>query len=355
MLQSLTKLGGRSLGEVVDTRSNGALVGKETRNATLVLGASPANEGRVIQETILGSVTLGLQGTEESLLGTENLDRGGGVLGQIGQATSVGNQTGTDHLSNKSSKVGSDNAHLGYQVLVERLAVLGQADNAAGESSDVLHVGFGDLLTHAVLGSINDVLSNTLVILDEGGQIMQFLIVQGLLVLHEKGNLGVALVFRDDLVQLGEVPRVPFANTHGESVDGLVKLIKDSNGLDDVVVVTLDGELDLGAGVGVTQTKLSSVHVTLAELAQQLAEVQSETTEEILDNLAGVTGLAVYKGESGLDASCKTLVQQTQDNLLLLARLREIQFKERDQSLRGNSLRDIVDFTQGLLVISAMR
>jgi hypothetical protein len=104
----------------------------------------------------------------------------------------------------------------------------------------------------------------------------------------------------------------------------------------------------------VTQTKLGSVHVTLTELVQQLGEVQTETTEEILDDLTGVTGLAVHEGESGLDASCETLVQQTQNNLLLLARLGEIQFKERNQNLGGNTLRDIVDFTQGLLVVSVL-
>lgn len=354
LLQDLTELGSGLIREVVDTGGNGTLVGEETRDTTLVLGTGATNERGVVQQTVLGGVTLGLQGTEKSLLGTENLDSGGGVLGQVGQATSVGDQTGTNDLSDQSSQVRSNNAHLGNQVLVQRLAVLGKADNALGESSDVLHVGFRDILTHAVLGGVNDVLGNTLVILNESGNVVEALVAEGLLVLDEQSNLGVTLVVADNLDQLGEVPRVPLTDTHSKSVDGLVELVEDSNGLDDVVVVTLDGELNLGTGVSVTQTKLSGVNITITELLQQLGEVETNTTEEILDNLTSIASLTVDEVEGGLDATRKTLVQKTQYNLLvLLARLGEVQFKEGNQGLRGDTLRDIVDFTKSLLVVSA--
>lgn len=351
LLKGLTELGGGLLGEVVNSGGDGALVGKETRDATLVLGASSSNERGVVQKTVLGGVTLGLQGSEKGLLSTENLDRRSGVLGQVGQATGVGDQTSTNDLTNKGSKVGGDHAHLGNQVLVERLAVLGQADNALGERDNVLHVGLGNLLTHAVLSSVDDALGDTLIVLHKGSNVVQLLVVQALLVLNEQGNLGVALVVGDDLVEFGEVPGVPFPDSHGESVDGLVELVEDSNGLDDVVVIALNGELNLGARVSVTKTKLGGVHITLTQLLQQLGGVQSDTTKHILDDFAGVSSLAVNEREGRLDASSQGLVGQTQNNLLLLVGLGQVQFEERDQSVRSDTLGDIVDFTESLLVV----
>ena len=41
----------------------------------------------MVQETVLGGIVLGLEGTEESLFGTEDLDGGGGVLGQVHKGT----------------------------------------------------------------------------------------------------------------------------------------------------------------------------------------------------------------------------------------------------------------------------
>jgi hypothetical protein len=202
-----------------------------------------------------------------------------------------------------------------------------------------------------VLGGINDALGNTLIILNKGSEVVKALVSKSLLVLDEESDLGVALVVRDNLDELREVPRVPFADSHGESVDSLVELVQDGNSLDDVVVVTLDGKLHLGTGVGVTKTELGGVHITLAQLLQQLAGVETNTTKKILNDLAGVTGLAVDVGESGLNASCKTLIGKTQNHLLLLVRLGEVQVKERDQSLGGDTFGDVVDFAKGLLVV----
>lgn len=84
MLESLTELGGWLLREVVNSGSDGALVGKESRNSALVLGSGSANERGVVQKTVFGSVPLSLQCSEEGLLGTKNLNGRGGVLGKIG-------------------------------------------------------------------------------------------------------------------------------------------------------------------------------------------------------------------------------------------------------------------------------
>lgn len=110
--ERLTKLGVGVLGKVVNSRGNCALVGKETGDAALVLLAGSANEGRVVDETVLGSVALGLQGTEKSLFGTEDLDGRGGVLGEVGQAAGLGNETSRNGVTDESSQVGCNNRHL---------------------------------------------------------------------------------------------------------------------------------------------------------------------------------------------------------------------------------------------------
>jgi len=337
LLEDFTKLGGWLLGEVIDSRGDGALVGEESRDTTLVLGAGLANKRGVVQKTVLRSIALSLQSSEESLLSTKNLDGRRGVLGEVGQATSVRNKTSTDNFSNQRRKIRGDNAHFGDKVSVQRLAVLRKADDSVGESNYVLHVGLGDFLAHTVLGGVNDTLGDTLIILHESSDVVQVLIGQVLLVLHEQSELGVALVVRHDLDEFGEMPRIPFTDTHRECVDGLVQLVEDSNSLNNVVVITLNGELDLSARIGVTKTKLGSVHVTLAKLLQQLSGMQSESTKHVLNNFAGVASLTFNERKCRLDTSSKSLVSKTHNNLLVLVRLRKIQLEERNKSLRGNT------------------
>lgn len=105
---------------------------------------------------------------------------------------------------------------------MKRLAVLRKADNALSERDHVLHIGFGNFLTHAVLGSINDALGHTLVILHKGSDIVQVVVGQVALVLYEQSELGVALVVGHDLNKFGEMPRVPFPDAHREGVNRFV-------------------------------------------------------------------------------------------------------------------------------------
>ena len=84
-------------------------------------------------ETEFGSVGLGLQGTEESLLGTQDLESTGGVLGQVGERASLLDQTRSHDLANQSRQVGGDGAHLVGQVAEEGAAVLGQLDDLASK------------------------------------------------------------------------------------------------------------------------------------------------------------------------------------------------------------------------------
>jgi hypothetical protein len=106
-----------------------------------------------------------------------------------------------------------------------------------------------------------------------------------------------------------------------------------------VVVVLLDRELDLGTRVGVTQTKLRAAQITRLKRLQQLVAVQPQATEQILHNLVR---FAVDARESGLDGTSQVLVGNTEDNLLLLAALGEVQFQKGQEVGVGNTLGDVI-------------
>jgi hypothetical protein len=166
----------------------------------------------VVDKTVLGSVSLSLKSAEESLLGTENLDGGGRVLGQVGQGTSVGDKTGGNNFANELGQVRGDNGHLVGQVLEDLLAVVGKGSNLLGEGDDVVHVGLGNVLTHRHLGGLNDGLRNVLIIVDVGSQLVEVLAGEVLLVLNVGNELAVGVVVGDNLDELGEVPSVPLTS-----------------------------------------------------------------------------------------------------------------------------------------------
>lgn len=296
----------------------------------------------MVDETVLGSVALGLERSEQSLLGTENLNSRGGVLGQVGQAAGLGNQASSDSLANEGSQVGGNDTHLVHKVSAEALAVLRQAQGTVGEQHDIVHVRFGDIPTHADAGRVDDFPGDALVVIDNGGQIVQLILVQGALVANEDGQLDVLMVVRDDLDELREMPAIPLPDAHAESVDSLVELVESRNGLNDVIVVLLNAKLHLGARVGVSQTKLSAVNIALLELLEKLGSVQAEAAQQIGDNLADFGSLALDVGKVRLDASGQVLLLNTESNLVLLAGVRDVHLKNGLEVVGADTLGDVV-------------
>lgn len=103
---------------------------------------------------------LGLEGTEQGLLGTENLDGGTGRLGEVHEGTSVGDEAGTDELANEGSQVGCESLHTRRKVGAEVLAVLSEVDDLLSKSAGSLEILLRDLGTHTDLsggldGSLN--------------------------------------------------------------------------------------------------------------------------------------------------------------------------------------------------------
>src|SRR5690348_17690978 len=98
-------------------------------------------------------------------------------------------------------------------------------------------------------------------------------------------------------------------DAHGKSVDVLVHLIQEGNGLHDHVIGTVNVELDLTTRVAVTQTELSTLKITLLELLEELVAKEADTTDEIQDDLAGIALVT----KTILDRSSKGLLSDTQD------------------------------------------
>lgn len=122
----------------------------------LVLGGSLADERGVVDETVLGSLVLGLEGAEEGLLGTEDLNGGGGVLGQVDERTGVSDETSADELAHHHGQVGSDGLHAVLEVVVELRAVLVDVEHLRAQVLDVEDILLADLRTHGDLGRVPD-------------------------------------------------------------------------------------------------------------------------------------------------------------------------------------------------------
>lgn len=71
VLSNSKKAKNKRLSSPVDPACDRALVRKHTRYSPLVLGGGTSDERRVVDDTVLGSVTLGLERSEESLEDTE--------------------------------------------------------------------------------------------------------------------------------------------------------------------------------------------------------------------------------------------------------------------------------------------
>jgi len=70
----------------------------------------------VVDEAVLWGVVLRLQCAEERLFRAEDLDRGGGALGQARERAGVCDQAGADELADQCGQVGRDSLHAGGEV-----------------------------------------------------------------------------------------------------------------------------------------------------------------------------------------------------------------------------------------------
>ena len=256
---------------------------------------------------------LGLERTEQRLLGTEDLDGGTGALGQVHEGTSVSDETGTDKLTNERSQIGCESLHTRRQVCAEVLTVLGKVNDLLSKSAGSLQILLRDLGTHGNLSSGLDGSLNLL------GQDARQIGVLGVCAeAHLEDDLGVGKVVVQDLGKLGEVPSVPLLHAHGICVELLVEDIETGNGLDDHGVDLLGGELELVTGERVGKTKAGRVHLGRDQLGDERGHVLADGAVDILggrvgDGLDGQAGdLSNRVGELGVgDSHCRVLARVT--------------------------------------------
>jgi hypothetical protein len=99
----------------------------------------------VVDQTVFGSGVLGLEGAEESLLSTQDLDGGSRVLCEVKQTSSMGNETGSNELSHQNSEIGSNRLHAVLQILEELISVLAHLHHLGAKITNVEHVLLADL------------------------------------------------------------------------------------------------------------------------------------------------------------------------------------------------------------------
>ncbi|MNE76634.1 hypothetical protein D3C80_1728790 [compost metagenome] len=77
------------------------------------------------------------------------------------------------------------------------------------------------------------------------------------------------------------MPSVPLSHSHGKSVHVLVQLIEHGNGLNNHIVSLVDIELDLGTRVGMGETQLSLLYITLLDSLDEFVNVESNASQQL--------------------------------------------------------------------------
>lgn len=146
-----------------------------------------------------------LESTEESLLGTEDLNGRSRVFRERHEGSGVGDQTSTNEFSDEGGQVGSDRGHAVAEVFVEFGAVLSDRDDLVTEEVDVVEILFRDLSSHRDGGGRLERLFELFG--EDVGEVGSVVVRAES---HRFDDLGVGYVFGNNLAHLGEVPSVPF-------------------------------------------------------------------------------------------------------------------------------------------------
>lgn len=230
-------------------------------------------------------------------------------------------EASSDSVSDERGEVGGDNSHLVGEVLLERLAVVVKVDDAGRKVLDVEVVNDRDVGTHGGTRGVEDVARENVVVAEELGQRLENLFRELRLVAEEVDHLGVLVVVRDDPDELGEVPSVPLADAHRERVDILVELVEESDRLNDHVVGSVHVELYFRTRVGVSETELRALRVSLFETGEELLLVETDSSEEF----ERAVGRIAVNAEGRLDRRRKSTLLNTEGNTGLLG---EVEFEE---------------------------
>jgi hypothetical protein len=98
----------------------------------------------------------------------------------------------------------------------------------------------------------------------------------------------------------------------------------------------------------VTHTQTGLLDITVLESTEKLVGVQSDTANHVANDIRGIGGLALEAGELSLDRTSEVLLGNTEDDLGLLAALGKVEFEDRLEVVRDDTLSDEVDVLESL-------
>lgn len=153
-----------------------------------------------------------LQGAEESLLCSEDLNGGSRVFGKSSERARVGDEFGGDGFTDETGEVGGYDFHTALEVALDLSSELEHAQCLLAKVLQALDVEVADLLTHRVVGGFDHTFCNLAVandlfnLLSSNGS--------GGSVSDEADKTHEELIVTDNSAELGEMPRVPFLDSH---------------------------------------------------------------------------------------------------------------------------------------------
>ena len=163
------------------------------------------------------------------------------------------NQFSSYVLSNQACQIRSHNLHSIFEIVLNLFSEFVHFQSLIAKILKASDIKFTDLLTHWVQRCIDNSFSNFSIP-------NNFLNLRSLnwgagSIADQVNQLNKDLIFGDDLWKLREMPRVPFFNSHRKGIDIFVKKLKQADGLDDGLILSIDIEGNFISGEGVSQTK----------------------------------------------------------------------------------------------------
>ena len=206
----------------------------------------------------------------------------------------MGDELRADDVTHQSAEVRSHSVHSLVEVVVQGFSKVNQFNASLRKLFNLNAIGLRELLSHGNFGSINDLLS-LFIIKNNVSELFFHIVIDVLSLFNEIDQLGENDVVIDDFSQLWEVPREPLFESHAKSVNVLVQLLNQSNGLNNWFVLPVDVSGALLSGVRVPKTQLGSSDVLFFDLLHDLDEVRSDSSLEFGDGLVERSGNAGFR------------------------------------------------------------
>lgn len=155
----------------------------------------------------------------------------------------MADEPGSDGLADQSRQVGGNDIHLLSEVSPQALPVFSKLDNLLREIADVDQVDFADVTTHTGPRGIKDILRTSLVVVKNFLHFLKRVLGKRCAITDKDSKKSILMGVGNKLVELREVPAVPFSHSHEESVEIFVELVGERNGLDNHVIGSVDVKL----------------------------------------------------------------------------------------------------------------